>query len=405
VSTGLHLEAPFSGDAEALLDGIVEELSGRSLDPPARGEVEGATLYLELHPAAEPVMIEARDGRVVLRANTITAGPGYHRFVVEIAESLDLTWAAGGDPSEWRESRDDAALDAFFLDWLSAGAAQIIELASEGMSGFALAMPAGVAFDHDGVVATQLGPRSMAWLEAVRREPADGVDVFPWWGPAKDAGYFRGLALTEAWRTIRWRAPLIDEERAALERFATWTEKAHGLDPELDLPWAEQSEILTYLEESSLRATRAHLKAQELGEGQIGYRRRHVRVELSGGWHLSVPGELAERWDERGTWVGWDESRSVFFNSFTAETDGPTPSTQHTLSTMPPLEGDELLELERDELRGIAALSEIEEDGRPLHRLEAHAAIGPHAAIGTLVFSEPGDREWALATWGSLGRD
>ncbi len=404
MSIGLHLEAVVPGDPSTHLERLADALRARPEDPAPRVELEGSTLYAELHPAAEPVRIDAVEGRLTLRANTITAGPGYHRHVVRLAESLELPWGPGGDPSGWRAERDDAALEAFFLDWLSAGAAQIIELESEGMSGFALAMPAGVAFEHDEVVATQLGPRSAAWLEAVRREPRSGIDVFPWWDEERDAMYFRGLALTEAWRAVRWRPPLTDTERADLERVATWIEKAHGLDPELELPWAEQSEILTYLEESSLRATRAHLKAAELGDGRVGYRRRPVRVELSGGWRLTVPGELAERWDERGTWVGWDETRSVFFNSFTGASDGPPPSTEDTLRRMPPLDGDELLELARGDLRGIAALSEGEEDGRPVYRLEAHAAIGPHAAIGTLVFSERADRDWALTTWGSLGR-
>ena len=134
------------------------------------------------------------------------------------------------------------------------------------------------------------------------------------------------------------------------------------------------------------------------------YRRRPVRVEVSGGWYLTVPGELAERWDERGTWVAWDATRSVFFNSFTAQGKGEPPTTEQTLASMPPLEGDEILELQADSLRGDASLTEVEHEGRPMHRLEAHAAIGPHAAIGTIVFVEASDRDWALSTWGSLGR-
>ena len=82
----------------------------------------------------------------------------------------------------------------------------------------------------------------------------------------------------------------------------------------------------------------------------------------------------------------------------------PSPSTEATLKSLPPLTGDEVLELERGDLHGYASFVEEERDGDIFHRLEAHAAIDHHAAIGTLVYVDPGDRDWALSTWGSLAR-
>ena len=37
-------------------------------------------------------------------------------------------------------------------------------------------------------------------------------------------------------------------------------------------------------------------------------------------------------------------------------------------------------------------------------RVEAHAAEGHHAAIGTIVYVDDADRDWALTTWASLTR-
>ena len=116
---------------------------------------------------------------------------------------------------------------------------------------------------------------------------------------------------------------------------------------------------------------------------------------------------MAERWEERGTWVAWDAKRSVWFTSMTVHrSDGsPTEGTEDTLAHLPPLEGDEILELERDVLHGFASFHVDEDDGGTLHhRLEAHAAVAHHAAVGTLVYIDPSDREWALTTWGSLDR-
>lgn len=387
-----------ASSAEAFLEKVAETFSG--------ARIEGSELFAELHPGAEALEIRATGNEVELRASTGTAGPGYHRHVVELADALDVEWTAHEDETDFFAGRDGEKLESAFLDWLADAARQILELSAGGTTGFALGMAAGHHFQHDGVVATQTGPRDRAWLDEVCGDPRRGLDVFPWSGEGHDARYFRGLALSQMWTEVRWREPLDDGERALLDRVATWIERAHGLDSELDLPWAAQSEIFTLLGEESLRATRAHVRAQSRAASSIGYRRRPVRVTLSGGWTLSVAGEMAERWDERGTWVAWDAGRSIFFNSLEVQdADGvPSKSAADTLAQLPPLSGDEILELERDELRGFAAFVTEERDGETLHRLEAHAAVDEHAAVGTLVFVEESDREWALDTWASLFR-
>src|SRR5690606_36785072 len=103
-------------------------------------------------------------------------------------------------------------------------------------------------------------------------------------------------------------------------------------------PWREQSEMLERLGEDSLRATRVHLRASALPPGPaIGYRREPVRVTLAGGWSIRVPGAFAERWEERGTWVGWDATRSAWLNSL--EVRG-SESTDETLAALPEIEGE-----------------------------------------------------------------
>ncbi len=315
-----------------------------------------------------------------------------------------IEWDLGGDESDWLTERDDAKLEAAFLEWLGHIAGHVASMADEGKRGFSLFMPEGHIFEHGGFVGTMLGPRDEAWLRETAADPRRGVDIFPWWNAGRDARYFRDLALSHMWLDVRWRAPLNDDERALLENVATWVERAHGLDPELELPWEAQAEILAFLSEESLRATRAQLKADSRREKPIGYRRQHLRAMLSGGWSMRIDGELAEKWEERGTFVAWNAERSVWFTSMTVQTETghPSPGTDETLASLPPLTGEELLQLENGDLRGVACFVEEENDGQLLHRLEAHAAVGEHAAIGTLVFVDEADREWALETWASL---
>ncbi len=402
-STGsLRAEGSLDGVDAAALRARLEQLAG---DPAPIVTAHDGALYLELHPGIEPARIVAQGRGVSFEARTAGAGPGYHAHLVSLLDALPVRWERVEDASGYYADRTRARLEDYCLDWLGATAAQVLELLDDGATKLGLGLPEGHRYRHDEPVATILGPRSEAWLRAVRADASAGVDAFVWWGEGQDAGYFRGLALAEMWTEVRWRPPLDDAERARLDRVATWVERAHGLDPSIDLPWPEQAELLGYLEEESLRATRARMKAEALGrDPRVGYRRHPVRARLSGGWSLEIDGALAERWDERGTWVAWDESRSIWFTSLSVSgPDGrPSASTEATLAELPALTSDEVLELEAGPLRGIAAFHEEEVEGAPVYRLEAQAAQGPEAALGTLVFVEPSDRQWALETWGSL---
>ena len=419
MSLGLRLEGRRASgeDPAAFLERVAAWLRARDDDPRPRISIQedGGHLLLaaELHPGAEPLLIEATAEGVVLSANTGTAGPGYHRHVCglarELTPELALEWALEEDETGFFATGDGEALEQQALDWMSAVAEQVSELAKEGMRGLALFMPVGHAYEHDGFAATVLGPRDEGWFAAVREDPRRAIDIFPWWGEGRDGRYFLELARVHMWLDVRWRAPLDDAERARRVRGASWIERAPALDPALPIPWDEQAEILALLGEDSLRATRAQLKVQSLAPGvrqAIGYRRRPVRVSLSGGWSMRIPGELAEKWEERGTWLAWDARRSLWFNSVTmqAEPGAPLPTTEETLAELPPLSGEEPLAFERGALRAVACFVVEEHEGSPLHRLEAHAAEGPHAAIGTVVLQDEDDREWALETWASLAR-
>ena len=384
------------GDAAGVLVPRIEHLVSDAGQP---------LLVVHLHPAAEPVRVtELGAGRLEFEALTGTAGPVYLAFVAErfhaLAAQLPLVWEHVEDESGHFESGDLVALENATLRWLSATAMEVLSLHARGYRGLQLSLPEGTVFEHDGVVATPMGPRDKAWLESVARTPRSGIDVFPWWTPGLGASTLRGLSLSTLWLDLRWRKPLIEAERALLATVLGWLERGHDLDPQLAWPWREWSELFEILGEESLRATRAHLRATAGGLAMpIGFRRRPVRVTLSGGWSLRVPGELAERWEDPSTWVGWDGGRSIWFSSLEVAS---SHSSEDTLEALPPLEGQgELMGLERDDVRAIARFDAGEEDGRILVTLRAHAAMGAHAAVGTFVLEHEKDRDWALETWAS----
>ncbi len=414
----LSLRARLRGPSSPALDPLaLAERAARELEPelasaPLEGEAAGeAGLALSLHPAAGPVQLYHLGNTLRLEASTGSAGPGYHARVCELADAiastLSLTWTAELDPALCFAHRDLAALERAQLAWLEGTAKEILALARDGASGFAICLPDGLEVAHEGLVATPLGPRDRAWVERVSVDPRAGIDAFPWWAPGTDAAYHRGVALALMWLEVRWRKPLDSRERDVLDRVVTALERAHALEPDASYPWAAWAEAFELLGEESLRATRAHLKALEAPKappGKVtprpGYRRLAVRVTLSGGWSIVIPGELAERWEERGTWVGWDATRSLWITS--AEAPEGHDTTQ-TLEGLPPLEGDtDTLAMERGPIRGAVRFGTREEDGKTLQVGHAQAALGSHLVLCTFIATREDEREAFLEMWGSL---
>lgn len=363
-------------------------------------------LAIAIHPAAEPLrVIDLGGGGVAIEAITGTAGPGYHQHVcARIAGAVaatGITIEHVEDESGYYESRDRAALERAFLQWLRPTAMEILSLHARGFRGLQLSLPEGTIVEHPGICATPLGPRDHAWLVEVSRHPRHGIDALPWWDEGEGAPMLRGAALAAMWIDVRWRKPIVERERALVSRVVDWLERALALDPEGPHPWREHSELYEILGEESLRATRTHLRASNLPPAApIGYRRAPVRVSLGGGWSMRIPGELAEEWEQRGAWTGWDARRSIWFTSLEAQ---GSADAEATLAGLPELEGDgDLLALERGGIRALARFETGEEDGRVITTMRAHAAFRSHAAVGTIVLERASDREWALETWASL---
>lgn len=363
-------------------------------------------LALAIHPAAEPVrVVLAGEGTLELEALTGTAGPGYHAHVCaladDLARALDLTWQEVRDETGYFEARERAPLEDATRIWLATTAHEALALHARGTRNLQLSLPEGTLFEHGGAIATPMGPRDHAWLARVAKEPAHGLDALPWWDEGETPEVLRDAAIAAMWIDVRWRAPILDAERALFERVLGWLERGQALAPDLEWPWREQSELFELLGDASLRATRAHLRATALPPAPaIGYRRSPVRAHLTGGWSLRIPGEFAEKWEDRGTWVGFDGTRALWFSSI--EVRG-SASSEATIEALPPLEGEgELLGTERGDLLAMARFAEGEEEGKRLIQLRAQAALGEHAAIGTFVLARDEDRDWSLETWATL---
>jgi hypothetical protein len=188
------------------------------------------------------------------------------------------------------------------------------------------------------------------------------------------------------WTSVRWRRPITDAETAQLARVLQLLRGAHGLDPELSLPYGEWEELQGYLGDPTPIPQREDTHTPS----PIGYRRRDVQVKLAGGWSVRVPGSFAETWEEDGTYCGWDGKKTVWFTPLhVSERDPPEPAAE----LLPELDTGE----RPVQLRGLpAGLLERTGVGELLGERGAVRRLGSRMALpGRLVLLTGRCRPWS----------
>jgi hypothetical protein len=411
---GLYLAADFPQplDCSALIDRVLSWVSNHAPDAqPVRGLdlKQRPTIYLNLHPAEENLELTGIEpGRLLMSAKTSSAGPGYHIFVVDLldrlARDLKLGWLPCGADSEWSdetgyfEQRDVPALQQQMLSWLKALAGNLP--INEG-SGFEVCMPMTHHFELEAFCRTPMGPRDRAWFEAVAVDPHSGIDFFPWWEQGLSAGYHLGVALALMWSEIRWHAPENESERIVIERVLDSLERAFKLDPSRAYPWKEWDELLRIARRNGCVPNWVHKQACHAQPSSlIGYRRHPVRVMLTGGWSIRVPGGFSEEWDDRGTFCGWGDGRTVWFTGFLLG-NGAERTPDEMVGSGPDEEGEKF-ERREGALVSRAVLCCESDPDDTYWALKSDAAVPHRRAACTVCFHDVSDRAWALDTWKSL---
>ena len=172
-------------------------------------------------------MSAGESGRVALTAETETMGPGYHRFIGRLVERMGdgpvdhvgpRRARPGGDPGQRRDDvhrpgRDRACLPRLARPDAGQGPCR------PGRHGAQLqvGIPGTTRYTFDGAIATVLGPRDDAWLDAAVADTRVATDITPWWADATDGQTLVNRALTLMWLDVRWRAPAIKEERELMD--------------------------------------------------------------------------------------------------------------------------------------------------------------------------------------------
>ena len=385
---------------------LVPEISQTSID-------NSPVIFCHLHPAAEEVELSLLDReRMVVSASTSSAGPGYHIFLV----SLLKDWAHDFGAS-WRRPEDEPGdycdeTDYFFAGgeqrvfdsmttWLQSVAKLFFDGAFDAnATGTALAMPVNTRFESDQLAITPLGPRSREWMRATSQDGNQGKDFFAWWTPGLDAEYHLGRALNQMWTRVRWRPPVSDSERNLLQTVAQSLSLAYKLDPALEYPWAEWNEILelqgTDCPEKTL--VRAHVT----GKPAIGYRRGNVRVPLTGGWRIRIPGSFSDfEFNQDNDLFSLDPPREIWFTSF--RFTKPLSDEAFEAEKKRLKESQPAYETEGEHLVATAAVTEkVRETGEHYFVMNTVKMSATTKGVCTIIYPQADQESWALEIWQSL---
>jgi hypothetical protein len=373
-------------------------------------------LAVGFHPAATDVVISvAEGGEIGVRAAFPPVGPGYQTFVGRLAQRIGtehgIVWATDEaedapptpaglilDPARAAER---PVAEHGYLTWLGSGLIAARDARRRGAGTVHLGTPAGVQYAVDAAVATSLGPRDDAWLEAAVDDSRLAVDVTPWWADAIDARNLLNRALCLMWTEVRWRPPASDAERRVNEEVVRLLARAFPLDPSLAYPWRDWLELarLRGLDDAMTRQVEAKAERAN-GTSPIGYRRHPVRI-LHEGWELEIPGSFSEQ-RTADEWTGGESGRTITIAA--TETGTPTgPMTaQAFLDQVARDLGSEALTHEDGELQGRARLSSDATSGVEVGVLEGYSAVRGRGAAIRITFDDSSDWRWALDAWRAL---
>jgi hypothetical protein len=362
-------------------------------------------LAVDLHPAVPPLLLTAADeGRVTAVADTAVAGPGYHRFVGRIVERLGaelaIDWTDGDGATAFA---DRPATERLYLGWLGPQLTRARVAVRRGEHGFPIGMPAGTRFTTEGAIATVMGPRDEAWLDAAIADPRVALDVTPWWTDATDATYLLNRALVLMWLQVRWRTPAMEGEADLFDEIHRLLSRAFPLDPELTYPWHAWTELtaLRGVDDPMSRQAATRATREPEPTPPVGYRRDPVRI-IHEGWSLEIPGMYAERRSAEEWWAGGAGRGVTLAATTTGSSDGrPMPAAAFIEQFAAEL-GPDAMNHRAGELLGRARLMTDASSGVEVGVLEGYSAVSGSGAAIRIEFDDPADWQWALDTWRSL---
>jgi hypothetical protein len=350
---------------------------------------------------------------VTATAETEVIGPGYHRFVGRLLDRMgaesSISWNRGDTDHD--ETADDAAGTTFaeraateraYLAWLGRTLVMARARRSAGAAGLQVGIPGNVRYTFNGAIATALGPRDDAWLEAAVTDTRVATDITPWWADATDGQPLLNRALALMWLEVRWRTPALKTERQLLDEVHRLLSKAYPLDPSLPYPWRAWAELIELhgIDDPMARQAIARAAREPEDVDPIGYRRAPVTITHEG-WALEIPGSFAERHTPE-EWWGGGQGRNITLAAVPTGTSAGAMGAQAFIQQFGGELGPDAIDHRANGVIGRAVIRTDTSSGLEVGVLEGYSAVVGSGAAIRIVFDDPADWQWALDMWRSL---
>lgn len=421
----------FERIAQNVLSGLPDHVCRQWLEI----QEHAGVLYLQLHPAAEPLEISLPDsGLVAASIKTSTTGPGFHAAVVKLlnhigsACGLAWKWRGSGD-DEGDEAADEtgfavhgdyARLQGAFASFLGSLADVLLEK-HDGSSTMWLNWPVGAALRP--VVASfsacPTGPIDKGWWQKAASGGAaqQAERFYAWWSRDRSTADWEKTARLMMWSEIRWHPPIDEREQMVMELTIESTRRAG--EPESLA--GEVDELRGLLDVAAADDEPAPVPRTD----GIGFFRGMAECTCPGGWTVTIPGYYyADEEDEGGQLVLWHTGRTVRVSTFTKTEEGGEEDGSDSFEDAFESAPGEVIEMNAAGVLGKCdvappgAMAEEDEetsdsgdegsdeeegsDDEECWTLQGLAVQGAQLALMTVSFDDGDDQEWSVEVFKTL---
>lgn len=417
---------------------LMERLSPSNVCQMITNSEKRPCLLVKLHDAVAPISISLADGgKLTLDASTALAGPGYHKYVIKVIRLIEresqIIWELPqaslhtGDDTGYLSHGDTEKLSLHFLNWLQAFCAERLAMLDGRLDSGVVwfSDPADFGIEECTESETRLyqakcaivgltGPRDTEWLRNVVREPAEGIDFFPWWSETNSDSDFGSAVHKILFKTF-WRGPVSQSEFNSLAATSRLLENSYSVNPNRRYPWKEWSIINHFLRENGMNMRNYELVKQmdleEIGTTKLGYRKKNVRL-CRGDWSMELPGDFVETKLEAESVV---EAKSVsgpmriirfaYPQKFAAAREGATIGAATLLDTFGRVDDNRakvISDTNEGEVHRRLILDRATVDKLECHWLKVLAAVDGNIAFLSIFVESESSLAWAMEIAKSL---